>query len=177
MPHPSTILEIIQALDSNARSIVEFFSRIPDRPFFDGTPEQWSPAHHLIHLTAASRSVQSALRSGKLPLHPTGSSRTYAEVRDAAAASLGATPRDRLRDMGRTVVIPLGASQADLVSAFVSTSAELRAAASSWTDDTLDRHAMQHPLIGQMTAREMLLFCVVHERHHLRLVQTRVGNT
>src|SRR5437773_11362020 len=105
MPHPATKQEIIGALESNAQSIAEFFSRLPDGPFFDGDPDHWSPAHHLVHLTQANVAVERALRSGALPFHPAAASRTYAEVRDAATASLAATSSDRLRDMGRRVTI------------------------------------------------------------------------
>jgi hypothetical protein len=33
---------------------------------------------------------------------------------------------------------------------------------------------MPHPLIGALTVREMLLFCVFHERHHLKVVRGRL---
>jgi hypothetical protein len=174
MRHPATKLEIIEALESNAQAIVEFFSQLPDPQFFVGDPDHWGPAHHLLHLTRASASVEPALRSGALALHPTGHSRNYAEVRDAATASLGATPRNRLLEMGRTVVIEPGARRADVVHAFATASAQVRAAAATWTEDALDRHALTHPLIGLLTVREMMLFFVVHERHHLKLVRTRL---
>ena len=173
MFHPVTKLEIIEALESNARSVTEFFSGIPDRLFFDGDPDHWSPAHHLAHLTQASNSVEPALRSETLPLHPAARSRTYAEVRDAAAASVAATPKDRLLEMGRKVVIARGLTREDIVNAFASASAKVRTAAEAWSEDALDRHALRHPLIGQLTVREMLLFFVVHERHHLKIVRVR----
>src|SRR5262249_15025121 len=135
MSHPVTTLEIIAALESNAQSIVAFFSSLPDRSFFAGDGDHWGPAHHVIHLTKASVAVERALRSGALHLHPTGRSRTYAEARDAATAGLAATPKDRLLEMGRTVVIPPGAGVADITSAFAHASAELRAAASTWAED------------------------------------------
>src|SRR2546422_9676931 len=117
MPHPVTKLEIIAALESNAESCAQLFSSLPDRPMFDGDPDHWSPAHHLVHLTQASVSVERALRSGSLPSHPTANSRTYAEVRDAATASLASTPKDRLLEMGRKVVIAPGTTKPDIVAA------------------------------------------------------------
>jgi hypothetical protein len=174
VPHPATKLEILAALESNAQAIAEFFSAIPDPQMFDGDPDYWSPAHHLAHLTKTSASVERALRSGALPLHPTARSRTYAEVRDAATASLGATPKGRLLEMGRGVVIAPGTSRTQVVNGFTTASAELRATAAAWTEEDLDRFALTHPLIGEMTVREMLLFFVVHERHHLKLVRARV---
>jgi hypothetical protein len=174
MFHPVSKPEILEALETNARLIVEFFSGLPDPRFFDGDLDHWAPANHLVHLTQTSRSMGPALSSSALPLHPTGRSRNYAEVRDAATASVAATSKDRLREMGRRAVIPPGLGRADLVKAFSSASEELRSAAAEWTEDALDRHALRHPLMGQLTVREMLFFFVVHERHHLKLVRTRV---
>jgi len=174
MPHPVTKLEIIAALESNAESILAFFSSLPDRLLFEGDADHWGPAHHLIHLTQSSESVTGALRSGKLPLHPTAHSRNYAEVRDAAAVALAATPKPRLLEMGRIAVIPTGAGWPDLTSSFARAGAGLRAEATTWAEDAWDRHQMVHPLMGALTVREMLLFFIVHERHHLKLVRTRL---
>ena len=174
MPHPSTKAEILAALESNARAIAQFFSGQPDPMIFTGDPEHWGPAHHLVHLTRASDAVHRALRSRTLPPHPTGRSRTYAAVRDHATASLGATSKERLLEMGRVVVIAPDVSRDDLVKAFVTASEELRAAAAEWSEEALDRYSLIHPLMGELTVREMLLFFVVHERHHLKLVRTRL---
>jgi hypothetical protein len=175
MPHPATQAEILEALKSNAASIAEFFSGQPDRVILSGDPDHWGPGHHLEHITRTSIAVQRGLRSKSLPLHSVSCSRSYAEIRDAATESLAATPKDRLLEMGRIVVIAPGARGADLVEAFVGASAGLRAAAAEWSEEELDRHALTHPLIGEMTVREMLFFCIVHERHHLKIVRTRLS--
>lgn len=169
--------EILSALESNARSIAEYLASIPEPRLFDGDSDHWSPAHHLAHLTDVAASVGRALRAGALPLHPAARSRTYAEVRDAAATSLAATSKAKLLEMGRKVVIAPGTPREVLIEAFESASAELRAAAAAWGDIALDRHALRHPLIGEMTVREMLFFVVVHERHHLKRVRTRVESS
>src|SRR5207245_166067 len=110
---------------SNAQSIVAFFSTLSDRQAFDGDADHWGPAHHLVHLTKDNVSVERRLRSGTLPFHPTARSRTYAEVRDVAATSLAETPKDRLLEMGRTVIIASGTGLVDIINAFASASAEL----------------------------------------------------
>jgi hypothetical protein len=174
VPHPATKPEILAALESNARTIAEFFSNQPDETIFTGDPDQWGPAHHLAHLTRFSASVRQDLRSGSLPLHPTARSRAYPEVIEHARTSLAGTSRQRLLEMGRQIVIEPGTARTDLVAAFLSASADLRAAAEELSEDALDRHALVHPLMGELTVREMLLFFVLHERHHLRLVRARI---
>ena len=177
MAHPATTAETLAALESNARDITKFFSSQPDDALFTGDADHWGPAHHLVHLTQTCAAIERGLRSRALPRHSSGRSRSYAEVRDAATSSLGATSKERLLDMGRKVVIAPGVTRAQLVEAFLAASVSMRAAAVGWSEEDLDRQAMKHPLIGEMTAREMLLFCVVHERHHLKLVRKRLTAT
>ena len=174
MPSPVTKDDILDALRSNAETIAAYFAGIPDPRLFDGDPDHWSPAHHLMHLARSSAMVGRALRKGGLPVHPTSRSRPYSEVLGAAASSVAATPRAKLLEMGRVVVLQPGTTRSEVLASFEHASADLRAVAAEWSEDALDRHALPHPLIGEMTVREMLYFTVFHERHHLRLVRNRV---
>src|SRR5262245_20680334 len=126
MPHPRTLTEVVEALDSNASLATELFSQISDALLFDGDSDRWSVAHHLLHLTQTSVAVDRGLRSSSLPPHATGRSRSYAEVRDAATAALAATPRETHLERGRRVVLPAGARRDDLVEAFGAASRQLR---------------------------------------------------
>ena len=171
---PTNRSEIIAELESNADSIAVFFSALPDATLFVGDPDHWGPAHHLVHLTRTSIAITRGLCSGDRRIHPTGHSRTYAEMIASATAGLGSASKERLLEMGRVVVVEPGASGTGLASEFLAASAELRASVAQWSEDDLDRHALRHPLIGVLTVREMLLFCILHERHHVRLVQARL---
>jgi hypothetical protein len=174
LSHPVTHEEIIASLERSARTVVDTFSAIPDATFFDGDSDHWAPAHHLVHLTRASAFVAQALRAGGLPSHATGVSRTFAEIRDLAGTSLSATPKDRLLEMGRKIVLPVGAGKAEVVDAFATASTAFREAAATWSEEALDRHLMMHPLMGPLTVREMLFFFVVHEQHHRKGVLRRL---
>jgi hypothetical protein len=44
-----------------------------------------------------------------------------------------------------------------------------------WDDAALDRHRLPHPLLGRLTAREMLFFTLYHNAHHLNLVAERAS--
>ena len=173
MAHPRTQPEILAALEANARTIADYFAALPAEVFFAGDSDHWGPGLHLAHITRTSRQITGGLRSGALPVHPTAISRSYAEVRDAAAASLVEASKDTLLTMGRKVRIEEGSTQGQVVEAFLAAGVTLREAIGEWSDEAMDRHAMPHPLMGVLTVREMLLFAVVHERHHLRRVQDR----
>jgi len=175
MGHPTTKSEILGALGSNAETIAAFISDMPENALFTGNPERWGPAHHLVHLTMTSHAIQRGLCSLELPPHPTGRSRGYAELIGAASAAVGAAPRDLLLERGRVVTVPPTANREALLSDYLLASAQLRAAAESLSEEDLDRRAMPHPYIGVLTLREMLLFCVFHERHHLKLARGHAG--
>ncbi len=41
-----------------------------------------------------------------------------------------------------------------------------------WNEASLDKYRMPpHPLLGKLTVREMLLFTLYHDRHHLESVR------
>src|ERR1041385_3003058 len=171
--NPATHSQTLGTLEPNAGVVTGYFGSLPADRAFAGDSDRWSPAHHLVHLTKVCTSIAGGLRLRTLPAHSTGRSRGYAEVRDAAATSLASASKDRLLDMGRKVGLPAGASLRALVETYAREAADMRAAAAQWSEEDLDRFAMKHPLMGELTVREMLLFVVVHERHHLRGVGYR----
>jgi len=174
MPHPSTLSEILAALESNAGALAACFAAQPEAVLFTGDPDHWGPAHHLLHLAQTSRSITRGLRADRLPAHATGVSRSYGELIGAAGASLAAASKERMLENGRGVIVAPGTTRDALIDAYVQASVDLRAAAARWKDEDLDRSTLPHAFVGDMTVREMLLFCVFHERHHLRLVRARL---
>ncbi len=45
----------------------------------------------------------------------------------------------------------------------------------SWSETSLDRYRLPHPLLGRLTVREMLFFTLGHGLHHARNVARRKG--
>jgi hypothetical protein len=171
---PKLKSEIQAALRSNADAIASYFAAQPESVLFTGDPDHWGPAHHLRHLAQSSQAIGRGMKKSDLPLHPSGRSRGYGELIGAATSALQTAPKELLLERGRVVVIAPGTSRADLVDEYRAAAADLCAAADRWSEDELDQRALPHPYLGALTVREMLLFCVFHERHHLRLVSTRL---
>jgi hypothetical protein len=55
------------------------------------------------------------------------------------------------------------------------TNAELLRRVRRWSETSLDAVLLPHPLLGKLTAREMLQFTVYHTAHHLNLVLSRLA--
>ena len=45
---------------------------------------------------------------------------------------------------------------------------EMIGAIERWNEKDLDRYRLPHPLLGKITVREMLLFNLYHNQHHLK---------
>jgi hypothetical protein len=40
-----------------------------------------------------------------------------------------------------------------------------------WSENSLDRFKLPHPLLGKLTVREMLFFTIFHNEHHFRTMK------
>lgn len=178
---PHTRDELAAALDGVAREVGAFFAALPPAVFAARPSAQaWSPGEHLAHLVLSHRPVAMALGLPRLLLRLRfGSARrastSYSELRDRYRATLAAGGRA----MGEYV--PRPASTDDPAEAQRQTVDRWHRAASAvvtklrgWDEASLDRLVLPHPLLGRLTVREILLFTLYHDRHHLDAVRGRV---
>jgi hypothetical protein len=50
----------------------------------------------------------------------------------------------------------------------------LRASLEHWSDRNLDRIRLPHPILGKITAREMVFFITYHGPHHIAAAKSRL---
>jgi hypothetical protein len=122
-----------------------------------------------------------ALRLPKLILRlrfgrPAAPSRTYTRLRDDYRALLAAGGK-----AGKYAPSPLGTEpQAETARARILAEHDaavdaLVAACGRWGEEALDRRQLPHPLLGNLTVREMLFFTLYHNQHHVNVVRRRVA--
>lgn len=143
--------------------------------------DRWSLAEHLRHLTRSTAPVAHALRVPRWLLRlrfGTASvpSRDFDTlVADYRAALAAGGQAGRFAPSPEAPPIdPLG-RRARILTAWHDSVRALDAAAVRWSEPTLDRYRLPHPLLGLLTVREMLAFTVYHTAHHLRLVEARLS--
>lgn len=174
--------EILQALASVQEEVAAFFGSLSEAEFVLRVGDAWTPAEHLKHLntsvSAVARGFSVApwllrLRFGRVR----APSRPYGEVREAYRAVLaggaGATaafvpPAD---DFAAGEV---AARRAEILARWHRVNARLRRAVERWSERRLDRVALPHPLLGRLTAREMLFFTLYHDQHHVHAARRRL---
>jgi len=175
MPAPHALPDILAALETNAREIESYFAGLSRATFFSGNEHEWGPAEHLSHLTHAHERVARGFAAPeKLPPHERGRSRLFAEVCATYETRLAQVPAEQLRQNPLPPRLAAGVTQAEVVRAFAGASAKMRAAAGAWSEADCDSRAMPHPFLGWLSAREMLLFFVHHDRLHLAGVRRRI---
>lgn len=173
-PDPVSRDNLLTALAGAATEIGHYFGGLDAAVFLDGTEERWAPAHHLDHLIRSNGPVAGGLgvaRARLQVLPPQHRPKNYAEVRNSYQAVLATGARAS----GRWLPQPEG-TQAALVERYRASLDALAQALEGWTDPELDAWAMPHPALGVLSVREMLLFTLMHNRHHEGGVRARLGH-
>lgn len=177
--------DILAALTEVHSEVDTYFHSLP-LEVFDRRPEAevWSPAENLIHLIKSVQSVCKGLDMPKLFLmvlfrRPKGvpkASRSYEEVVEIYQAALAAGGRAS----GPYVPKPSPEGQAEQVrsralAGWQKAGKTLVEKVGQWNEKSLDRYRLPHPLLGNLTVREILLFTLYHDRHHLGTVRQRLA--
>lgn len=176
-PDPQTGSEIRAALGEVHRSSVRFWAEMTTDTFMARIGDAWSPAENVRHLTKSMRAVTKGLRMPRLVLllafgRATRPSRRYAEVRETYRARLAqGADAGRFAPEDRPTPPNANAERARIVQYHATALAEMDAAITRWPEGALDRRRLPHPLLGPLTVREMLLFTVYHNQHHVENVR------
>jgi hypothetical protein len=178
---PRTRADILAALASVEALVADFFGTLTDDELTLRVGDAWTPAEHLKHLSTSVSAVARGfaispwllrLRFGRVR----APSRSYGEV--------VAFYQSRLAEGGRAsgAFVPpaddlaggVGALRTEVLARWERTNARLRQAVGKWSERRLDRVALPHPLLGKLTAREMLFFTLYHNQHHVAAAQRRL---
>ena len=183
MPDPSPYArdEIVAELERVHARGVAFWNALSTRVFFAPIGTAWSPADNVRHLTKSIAAVSAGLRVPRTLVallfgRPPAASRTFEGVRDdyRRVLAAGGTAGRFAPTPSRHGATP-DVDRARIMTAHRAAIGELRARVTRWSDADLDRHRFPHPLLGKLTVREMLLFTLYHNQHHVDGVQRRLA--
>lgn len=159
-----------------------YWNAMPDEEFVAPLGSAWSPADNVRHLTTSVRAVTRGMRLPRLLLRVLfpggrGVSRRYeAIVRDYRARLAAGGRAGRFAPKPETVPGDPAAYRRALLAAHRESVEALAAMVMQWTRTQVDGIQLPHPLLGRLTVREMLLFTVYHNVHHVRGVARRRGD-
>lgn len=179
---PFTRATLLAELAAAEREVGEFFGSLDGDAFVARPGSAWSPAEHLQHLSIATGAVAYGLGLPRWLLRlrfgrARSASRSYERLRDDYRTRL----EEGGQATGRFVPVreetPAGDGvlrRTHLLARWYRVNEKLLTALEKWTEHDLDRIRMPHPLLGKLTAREMVLFTIYHDRHHIAAARRRV---
>jgi DinB superfamily len=169
---------IIEALEAAHEAGQDYWANFTTAEFFAPIGEHWSAAAHVRHLTRSMTPLLPVLRVPRVALRlafgaATSPSRSYEQLEalyDRALAAGGTAGRyapSQERADGDT------ARRDAIMDAHSETLRGLTQAMDRWTEAQLDAHRLPHPLLGKLTVREMMLFTLLHNQHHVSVAERR----
>lgn len=169
--------ELKGLLQERVQGIVVFSeNQLPEIFYAKPAPEVWSAAENVQHLIL---SVQPLVRIfgapktyfiekwGKAP-HPSRAFEQMVRIYDDALGKGGVAT-------GAFVPLETMSSKEQLLTEFIQIHQMLlQLVEANWAEEELDEYPIPHPLLGLITAREMLYFTAYHLLHHHQIMQKRV---
>lgn len=143
------------------------------------SPDVWAPVDQVRHLTKSIRAVNRGLALPRPVLAlffglARGGPRSFSALREryrevlAKGGGAGGYAPRRLSEADATETrrVEIMAEHAAVVDRFSS-------AIAAWPERSLDRYRLPHPLLGKLTVREMALFTLLHNVHHVAVAERR----
>lgn len=178
---PESLTEFRGTLERIVTEASEWLGRLPAADFFAPQGDRWSPSEHVRHLRKSSAPLVYAFGLPRIVLRlrfgrARRPSRGFMELREVYRAALGAGGQaGRFAPSPEPPPADPSRRQCEILQVWQLTNAELLRRLDRWSETSLDAVQLPHPLLGKLTAREMLAFTTYHTAHHLNLVLSRMG--
>jgi hypothetical protein len=178
---PWTRDEIIAQLHDLHQQSLRFWAGFDTATFVAPIGDGWSPADHVRHLTKVMRALTRGLLLARFKLVlrfglTFRASRTYDQIRETYLARLPAfTGPNPFAAKTVDALEDADAWRNNVMMQYDATLNELTGAIAKWSERALDRLRLPHMLIGKLTVREMLLFVLYHNLHHIKGVTRKLS--
>ena len=162
---------LTQRLQNEVTALLKTVEKTSEQAFFKQPhAEKWSVGQNIAHLCESSKPLVSLFGKPELMEQFGRSNRTsqnYDEVMNWYQTALQAPPP-------RLLVyrhLDTEGSKTEILGNLQSITAKLLERVGNFSDVDLDSYQIKHPLLGLMTAREMLHFTAYHTRHHHDIIE------
>ena len=178
----ATITGLVEQLRTMERDVAAFFGSLAPEELTLRLADAWTPAEHLDHLNT---SVSAVARGFGMPRwllqlrfgRARRPSRSYQALRADYLTLLAAGGRASGPYIPQRVDAPVGAAgerQQELLARWQRVNQRLIDALEQWTPSALERIQFPHPLLGRITATELVYFTIYHGPHHIAAAQRRL---
>jgi len=165
------ILNLQEEIGKSGRDLLAWYSRQNDDQFNEEiVPKKWTSAQHLVHLTKSVKGVRKGLE-----MTPETLQKAFGNLkRDEWSYQELATNYKRVLDNGAVAPANMSPSSVsnfikdETISKFEDETSKLVEGIGKWNNDNISKFGLPHPRMGLLSIREMLMFCVLHNLHHLK---------
>ena len=166
--------EIIESLQISFENVNSIIQSTPDDIFHEKRNGKWSIAENLDHLIQSTKPIASVLKKNKLYLLGFGLSFKGSEKFETLKSnyhlklSQGLAPANGGGFVSKNVK---SISREKFLENWNMIGSKFPNRIDQWSESSLDRFKLPHPLLGKLTVREMLFFTIFHNEHHLRTMK------
>ena len=173
---------LVSAVSAVEVDVADFFASLTPEELVLRVEGAWTAAEQLAHLNSAVSAVARGFAVPRFILRmryggARRSGRSYTALRDDYRARLAAGGRASGPFVPNRDDLPTSQSEArrqDLLARWRRINGRLQKALESWDEKDLDTIRLPHPLLGKITAREMIYFTVYHSEHHVAATKKRL---
>lgn len=170
----NNLIEASQALEASFAAVAALFERVDEIKINHKPTEKWSFGEEMVHLTMSTNGTGMLLSSPDERLMPSDHpSRTYEDIKAEYLEKLALNPT-----IGQAIADkePKNYTKAALQANFSAAAQAALQSLTRWDESKSDQWMVwKHPLLGKMTAREMIYFSVYHTRHHLSTLTAKAS--
>ena len=167
--------EIIDQLESQSKALQNWFLNEPTEKMEFAPEGAWTAGQHLLHLIKSTKPLGRGMGVPRLLLRlKFGSVKHSSRSYEAIIQSY----QDALDNGGKATgdYVPRAVKKLErdaLIKRFENEMSVLIKQVGKWSEKNLDNTNVPHPLIGNLTLREMLYFTIYHTEHHLKVLQDK----
>jgi len=161
--------ELIAKFRENHQELVDYIAALTQEQFSYSCNGKWTPGQQLNHVCLCLKPIAQALASkdfilqkfGKIDRPSLGYDAVIENYKTALAKG-GKAPERFVPEK------PDPEHKAELSAQMIALLQTIKQLVDQYTDEELDHLVLPHPLLGNLTIREMLFLMTYHATHHLR---------
>ena len=174
--------DISSALIESENDVASFFTALSSEELALRAGTAWTALEQLEHLNSAVGAVAKGFAAPKLVLRfrfgrAKQAGRSYTQLRDDYRARLAEGGRASGAFVPKAPdasSVSIESRRGDQLERWRRRNGRLRHSVNSWSEKQLDAIQLPHPLLGSITAREMLYFTIYHAGHHVAATKRRL---
>jgi len=167
--------ELIAKLNEESEKLTQWYMNRKLDVMEQGPDGAWTAGQHLLHLIKSTKPLSVGMGYPRILLRlkfgkVKGPSTTYEGLVERYQKALN----NGGKAMGEYVPREVRKEEREvLVSRFKNEMRILVNNLHKWSEKNLDNTGVPHPLIGQLTVREMMYFTIYHMEHHRHILEER----